>query len=218
MSYFSYTCLYVFASVFVGVFSQNYYGVSKYEDTPTIQNCSCPSNELYLNAKNSSLVLPAMDLACLNIPCIDCKWHINISYADPNDSAYITYGQDFQLCKSRLIMTNCKNNIAIIDSSSSAQLNENEYANGYLNTFYIQENELCINLNTTGSGDVCNYYSTSRIFCWFQLTLKYQKYTKITVNMHVVSKIFFVELARGRKCVNVMTDLYVNWIDGIDVN
>ena len=23
---------------------------------------------------------------------------------------------------------------------------------------------------------------------------------------------------RGRKCVNVMTDLYVNWIDRIDVN
>jgi hypothetical protein len=152
----------------------NYIGLFPIEfDYISKNNCGClQSNELHLNAINASLDFPEYGIFCLNVPC---KWHINISYDDPTAFTIIKYTQDFQSCNSRLIMTNCKNNVPIIDSSSSAEININEleYNDRYENTFEIQENELCITLNTTGSEIACNYYPTNGNFCWFQFTLRY---------------------------------------------
>ena len=160
-------------------------------DYISMNDCgSCwQSNELDLNPINSSLFLPidysSDDIICLNVLCISFTWHINISYTYPNDYTIITYGQDFQSCNSRLIMTNCKNNFPIIDSSSTEIININqmEYDQGYSNSFNIQENELCITLNTTSSEAKCSYYPTNGNFCWFQLQLFY--YFNITTQVKI---------------------------------
>jgi hypothetical protein len=159
-------------------------------DYISVNDCgSCwQSNELYLNTINRTLSLNAINRICLNVPCVNCTWHININYAHPKDFIYFEYGQDFQLCNSRLIMTNCKNNLPIIDSSSAEIININhmQYYTDYSIMFLIQENELCITLNTTGSEAKCSYYPTNGNFCGFQFNLYYNHYIATQVKIQKV--------------------------------
>src|SRR3569833_1648214 len=108
MSYLSFT--YVFASVLVRVFSQNYHGVAWYEDISTIQNCLCSSNGTngshvyYMNSKQNHVeILPVASFStfnCSNSKCIDCNWEIHVVYDLPSlDVIKITYlGNGLNFC------------------------------------------------------------------------------------------------------------------------
>ena len=81
MSYLSFT--YLFASVLVRVFSQNYHGVAWYEDTSTTHNCLCSLNGAnglnvyYMNSTQNHVEISPVTINstfnCSNSKCIDCN-------------------------------------------------------------------------------------------------------------------------------------------------
>src|SRR3569833_250976 len=122
MSLLSFT--FVFASVFVSVFSQNYHGVAWYEDISTIQNCLCSSNGTngshvyYMNSKQNHVdILPVTSNStfnCSNSKCIDCHWKIYIHYDNYSDVIKITNDRylndcpDINCANYSLMITTCQ--------------------------------------------------------------------------------------------------------------
>lgn len=101
MPYFSYTCLYVFASVFYEIFSLNYHGLSRYKDTSTIYDFVCNSfndgsNKYFMNSSSLNNFVHLYPVTsnittndCSQSKCIDCQWEIHVYYDHPLDVIYI---------------------------------------------------------------------------------------------------------------------------------
>lgn len=150
-----------------------------YKNAP---DCECPPpKENYLNSINNSLEIPTeVPSSCKNANCLNCEWHINIDYNDielQNQILIIEYYQFIYHQKANITMTNCNNNVLIIDSSSSIN-------DGVANLIFVRERELCLKLISTNKENKCNYHPTSFIF-YFSLYLGFIHHDEVILNLKV---------------------------------
>lgn len=125
--------------------------------------CECGRSEIGLNFANPRITLT--NSPCFNVIC-NCEWHINVEeYDEEYNMIAVQYGQQSENNNSILLMTNCKNNFSIINSS-------NDQIFSKLN-FYTQENEICIKLSTHSNEHMCSYSPTSVNYFLFEISVGY---------------------------------------------